>query len=91
MTYSQTQIANFSMPSRLVEVDVGTDGNYTSDAPFVIVSTGDGGNIVVRAALDSADVTLVDTQAGASVPVLLKQITASGTTPNNIVVGFYQA
>lgn len=92
MSKTVAEISNFSLPSKLVEVDVGSNGDYTGpdQGVFTIVSCGDGGDIVVRGELDDTDVTLPDTPAGQPYPVLIKQITASGTSPNNIVVGFFQ-
>lgn len=89
--YSQTQIANLGMPSKFEVVDVGTDGDYTNSTNvfFTIESTGDGGDIVVVGAEDSVAVTLPSTPAGQPYPGVFKEIKASGTEPNNIVVGFY--
>lgn len=91
-TFSQTQIANLGMPSKFAVVDVGTDGDYTNTeyAVFTIQSTGAGGDIVVVGVNDTDAVTLPATPEGIPYPGLFKEIKASGTTPNNIVVGFYE-
>lgn len=91
-TYSQTQVANYGMPSKFAVVDVGTDGDYTNSefVVFTIESTGSGGNIVAVGANDSVAITLPATPEGIPYPGLFKEIKASGTEPNNIVVGFYQ-
>jgi hypothetical protein len=90
--YSQTQLANLGQPSKFEVVDVGSNGDYTraDGRAFTIQSTGDGGDITVVGSNDTAAVLLPSTPEGVPYPGTFKEIKASGTSPNNIVIGFYE-
>jgi len=90
--FSQTELANLGQPSKFEVVNVGTDGDYTrtDGLVFTIASTGDGGDITIVGSNDTAAIVLPNTPEGIPYPGLFKEIKATGTTPNNIVIGFYE-
>jgi hypothetical protein len=73
-----------SSPARRAVAVVPHDSNRLSDAPKALY-VGTGGNIILQAVDDDADILWKNVPAGAVLPVRAELIKATGTTAGDIL------
>jgi hypothetical protein len=70
---------------RKAEAVTPADSDISSGRIYLGLYVGTGGNVSVRMADDSADVTYTNVQSGAMLPIAVKRVNSTNTTATNIV------
>lgn len=92
MTYSQTEIANASMPSYFESVDVSAvdySVSTATDQQEFQIFVGVGGDVAVDGAKGGVDVVFKNVPDGSWLPGRFIRIDSGLTTATNIVIGKY--